>query len=249
MKKYILSFFSLLRFPRHLMFLSGAYFRYFLGIKTKPLDAKWEGFSMNKTFIRWGDGETMVALGIPMVFHFQYEHASKRLSEKMKAILAYKGDDIVIGLPREFLTQEEEKTPHLRAWIITRNLFQSKFALNSQYGDAFFFRQIGSYEKFLEMYKNKKIFLITNSDSIKKIKNDGRLPLLGTYAIPKSHAFDSYDRLKKEISEKIRKIEDKKNMVLIIAGWPMAKVLAYEFTTEYWYICHDTGQFFDLFLK
>lgn len=139
----------------------------------------------------------MVALGIPMVFVYQYENSSRRLSEKMKQILAYRGEDIVIGLAREFLSEEEDKTPHLRAWIITRALFQSKFALNSQYGDAFFFRQIGSYERFLEMYRDKKVFLITNQDSIDKIKNDGRLPLLGSFTIPKSHAFDSYDELKK----------------------------------------------------
>jgi hypothetical protein len=116
------------------------------------------------------------------------------------------------------LSQEEDKTPHLRAWIITRALFQSKFTLNSEYGDAFFFRQIGSYEKFLDMYKEKKVFLITNTDSIAKIQNDGRLSLLGFYAIPKSHAFDSYDTLKKEIIEKIDTIEDRGNMVLILAG-------------------------------
>lgn len=249
MKKYILSFISLLQFPSHLIFIFSVYIKYFLGVKTKPLNVQWDGFSMNKTFIRWGDGETMVALGIPMVFYFQYEHSSKRLSDKMKSILSYKGNDIVIGLAREFLSQEEEKTPHLRAWIITRALFQSKFALNSHYGDAFFFRQIGSYEKFLEMYKKKKVFLITNSDSIEKIQNDGRLPLLGTYAIPKSHAFDSYDVLKKEIIEKLDSLEDKKNMILILAWWPMAKVLAYDLTIEFGYISHDTGQFFDLFLK
>lgn len=103
----------------------------------------------------------------------------------------------MIGLAREFLSQEEDQTPHLRSWIITRALFQSKFALNSQYGDAFFFRQIGSYEKFLEMYEDKRVFLITNQSSIDKITYDGRLPLLGTFAIPSSHAFDSYDDLKK----------------------------------------------------
>ena len=173
---------------------------------------------MDKTFIRWGDGETMVALGIPMVFYFQYEHSSKRLSEKMKEILAYKGKNIVIGLAREFLSQEEDKTSHLRAWIITRALFQSKFNQSAQYGDAFFFRQIGSYEKFLEMYKEKQVFLITNSDSIAKIENDGRLPLLGSYAIPKSHAFDTYDFLKKEILERLDVFEKNDNMVIIMAG-------------------------------
>lgn len=249
MKKYILSLLSLLRFPSHLVFIFGVYIKYFLWIKTKPLNVKWDGFSMDKTFIRWGDGETMVALGIPMVFYFQYEHSSKRLSEKMKEILAYKGKNIVIGLAREFLSQEEDKTSHLRAWIITRALFQSKFNQSAQYGDAFFFRQIGSYEKFLEMYKEKQVFLITNSDSIAKIENDGRLPLLGSYAIPKSHAFDTYDFLKKEILERLDVFEKNDNMVIIMAGWPMAKVLAYDLTLEKWYISHDTGQFFDLFLK
>ncbi len=204
---------------------------------------------MEKTFIRWGDGETMVALGIPMVFVYKYEHSSRRLSEKMKAILSYEGKDIVIGLAREFLSQDEDQTPHLRAWIITRALFQSNFISNSQYGDAFFFRQIGSYEKFLEMYREKRIFLITNSDSIQKIQNDGRLPLLGTFAIPKTHAFDSYDILKKEIIFAFDGLEDTSHMVIILAGWPMAKVLAYDLTIEYGYICHDTGQFFDLFLQ
>jgi hypothetical protein len=37
-------------------------------------------------------------------------------------------------------------------------------------------------------------------------------------------------------------------MVIIVSWGPMAKVLAYDLTTEYRYICHDTGQFFDLFL-
>ena len=173
---------------------------------------------MEKTFIRWGDGETMVALGIPMVFVYQYEQSSRKLSEKMKAILSYQGIDIVIGLAREFLAQDEEKTPHLRAWIITRALFQSKFISNAQYGDAFFFRQIGSYEKFLDMYREKKVFLITNSDSIQKIQKDGRLPLLGSFAIPKSHAFDAYDVLKKDIIATLDMIEDTSQMVIILAG-------------------------------
>lgn len=167
----------------------------------------------------------------------------------MKQILSYQGDDIVIGLAREFLSQEEDKTPHLRAWIITRNLFQSGFAHNKQHGDAFFFRQIGSYEKFLDMYRDKKIFLITNENSINKIKMDGRMPLVGTFTIPPSHAFDSYDVLKKWVIEELEKIPDKTNMIIIIAGGPMAKVLAYELTIEYHFVCHDTGQFFDLFLK
>ncbi len=248
MKKYILSIIALLQFPSHLFFLIWVYLKYFLGIKTKPLSVEWDGFSLEKTFIRWWDGETMVTLGIPMVFVYQYEHSSPRLSEKMKQILAYRGDDIVIGLAREFLSQDESITPHLRAWIITRALFQSDFTQNSQYGDAFFFRQIGSYEKFTQMYQEKKIFLITNQDSIDKIVRDARLPLIGTFTLPKSHAFDSYDILKAWAVEALGRIEDKKDMVIILAGWPMAKVLAYDLTTEYRYVCHDTGQFFDLFL-
>lgn len=248
MNKYVYSFFSLLKFPKHLFFLFWVYIRFFLGVKTKPFQGVWRDFDINKTFIRWWDGETMVALGIPMVFYFQFERSSKRLANKMKAILSYEGDDIIIWLPKEFLIQEEDKTPHIRAWIITRNLFQSKFTLNSQYWDAFFFRQIGSYENFLRMYEKKKVFLITNSDSIAKIEKDRRLPLLWSFAIPKSHAFDSYNTLKTQILEKLSGIGDKKDMIIILAGGPMAKVLAYDLTTEYHYVCHDTGQFFDLFL-
>lgn len=166
----------------------------------------------------------------------------------MKEILSYTGDDIIIWLAREFLVQEEKDTPHLRAWIITRALFQSGYIKNTHYGDAFFFRQIGSYERFLDMYKDKKVFLITNADSIEKIKKDTRLPLIGSFAIPKSHAFDSYDTLKPQILSALDSIEDKQNMVIIVSWGPMAKVLAYDLTTEYRYICHDTGQFFDLFL-
>lgn len=89
MKKYIVSLLSLLRFPAHLLFLTGVYSRYFLGIKTKPLNADWNAFSLEKSFIRWGDGETMVALGMPMVFTYKYENSSPKLSDKMKRILSY----------------------------------------------------------------------------------------------------------------------------------------------------------------
>ncbi len=249
MKKYFVSFFSLLSFPSHLLFLIWVYFRYMIGMKTKPLNVDWNAFSMDKTFIRWGDGETMVALGMPMVFTFQYEKSSKRLSEKMKSILAYAGDRIVIGLPKEYLIKEEDDTKDMRAWIITRNFFQSKFNACKSYDDAFFYRHLANYENFLKLYEWKKIFLVTNQDSIDKISSDGRLPTVWHYAIPGKNAFDSYDDFKWGIIWNLNALPDRNDLIVLISGWPAWKVLAFELTTEFGYVCHDVGQFFDLYLK
>lgn len=248
MKKYFLTLLALLRFPSSLIFLAKVYISYFLGLESKPLTIGGGEFSMQKSFIRWGDGETMACLGIPFIFSFDYERSSKRLAKKMKEILSYTGDNIVIGVATDFLTKPEKETTFLRSWIITRHLFGSNFSKNKHFDDAFFFRKLKDYESFLELYKWKKVFMVTNQASINKILRDGRLEVVGSYALPPKNAFDIYDTAKPAVIEALQK-ENAKDVIVMLAGGPMAKVLAYDLTTEYGYTCHDTGQFFDLFLQ
>lgn len=134
--------------PKTFIFLLATYFRHYCGIKTYPLHVKTTPFDIGRSFIRWGDGETLMLLGIS----FSYENGSRKLSKKFESILQYSGNKFVLALPLFFIEKQEEETPHMKSWIITRRYFNQYLDLSRMYGDSFFFRNLAGIEAFKKLY-------------------------------------------------------------------------------------------------
>ncbi len=240
MNKYCKNIFYIFKNKKTGIFIIYSYFKYFIWIKTKPIFIKKISFDSNKTFIRWWDGETLTLLWIS----FLYEDSSSEFSNKFLKILNYKWDKFILWLPLLYLENNEENTPFLRAWLITRNYFNKVNLWNKGYWDAFFFINLWNISKFINIYKNKKIFLVSNIKTINKVRTINDLSCIWFQEIPEKKSYKLYNEIKNGILDKVNKLETD-NLVIIISWWPVAKILAYELTIEYNYICHDVWSYFD----
>lgn len=226
--------------PSVFLFLFSSYLKYFFSIKTKPIVLNKIWFNIDRSFIRWWDWETLILLGISFI----YEDWNPELSRKFLKILNYKWDDFILWLPFLYIQDEEENTSYLRSWIITRNYFNKIQFSKKEYWDAFYFINLWNISKFIELYKNKKIFLISNVNTIDKSKKIKNLNFVWFQEIPDKKSYKLYNKIKNQTIEKLNLLE-KKDLIIIISWWPLAKVLSYDLTIDLNYVCHDVWSYFD----
>lgn len=238
---YLKIIFDILKNPKTWVFLFFCYFKYFIWIKTKPIILNKVEFNPNKSFIRWWDWESLMLLWLT----FFYEEWNIELSTKFNKILNYKWNKFILWLPFLFIENEEKATIFLRAWLITRNYFNKiKLSLNNKYWDAFYFINLWNIWNFINIYNAKKLFLVSNIKTINKVKNISELNFVWFQEIPEKNSYKLFHDIKKDILNKLKNI-DEKNLVIIISWWPIAKVLAYDLTINFNYVCHDVWSYFD----
>jgi len=244
-KKIYIHFIDIIKSPFLLFFLIYKYFYLFFFKKTKKIILEWKILkpSLEKTFIRWWDWETNMALGIS----FSFEKSSFNLKKYFKYILNYSWDKIILWLPLKFILFDENKTEFIKVWRTTRLFFYLFLDKNKNYWDAFFFRDIWSLDNFKNFYKRKKIFLISNKNTLEKV-NWIMNNIIDTYEIPFNNTFKNYKNIKISILKKILKL-DKQNLIIMISWGPFAKVLSYDLTIENNFVCHDVWAIFDIYLK
>lgn len=243
--KILLHFIDIIKSPYLLLFLLYKYiFFVFLWFKTKPIsNIDLIKPSLEKTFIRWWDWETNAALWIT----FSFERSSTKLKNYLNNIINYKWDKILIWLPIKFISKSEKETDFLNIWKTTRIFLKNVINTNKEYWDAFFFREILSIDKFVDFYSWKKLFFISNKNTINKI-NKYKINNVWTFIIPDKNSFDNYINLKGEILDKIVLL-DNQETIIIVSWWPFAKALCYDLTKDNNFVCHDVWAIFDIYLK
>ena len=246
-KKIILHFFDIIKSPYLLIFLIYKYiFFVIFWFKTKAIsNIKLIKPSLEKTFIRWWDWETNAVLWIS----FSFEKSSKKLKKYLKNIIQYKNNDLLIWLPIKFISNNEKNTKDLNIWMNTRIYLNLNLNLNKnkEYWDALFFRDIWSIENFINFYKWKKLFIVSNKNTINKVNNN--IENIWTYEIPYRNSFNNYFNIKRNLLEKLNLLSNKKDLIILVSWWPFAKALCYDLTVENNFICHDIGAIFDIYLK
>ena len=232
---------DMLQRPKTLYILLVAYISFFLNIRTKPIKLKVIDFNINKSFIRWWDGETLILLWIS----FSYQKASFELSRKFKEFFYCNSNKVILWMPIEYITKKEEQTKYLRARLITRYYLNKHIDRRRKYWDAFYFINLGNISVFKNLYKWKKLFIVANNETIKKIKeSDLKNNIIWYNEIPYRNAYLKYNEIKQSILRDLENI-DRNNLIIIISSWPTAKVLCYDLTIEEDFICHDVGSYFD----
>lgn len=252
-KSYLICLRELSKHPSNFFFVLYSYIKYFVWIPTKPLHIIPKDFDINKTLIRWWDGETMAALTIPFVFSYDYEKANKQLSIQLLNLLeqSLKQKDIQFAIGTKYYIYPEKQTENLRCYILSRRLLQKYIQKSSIITEQLFFRNIGSYDKFQNLYKDFNILLVTNQQTIKKVKAHWKLNIIESYAIPSKNSFDQLDTIKQSL-DKILKTNNgisKNKTRTLISGWPTGKLIALYLHQKHNIISHDVGAVFDIYLK
>jgi len=243
--KLIMHIIDIIKNPYLLTFLLYKYLYFiFLWKKTKPifLEQKIISPDLEKSFIRWWDGETNAALWIS----FSFEKSSYKLKEYLNNIIKYNWNDIILWLPIDFILKEEKDTKYLKIWRTTRLYLWLKLNITKKYWDAFFFRKMKNINEFQNFYKHKQIFIISNKKTLEKTKNS--IVSIWNFEIPYRNSFDNYNNIKNELVNKLDSFKKVDNLLILISWWPFAKALIYDLTIESKFVCHDVWAVFDIYL-
>ncbi len=233
---------DLLLFPKWAYFVFMSYFTYFFWY-SPPTFYKKTQFNPDRSFIRWGDGETLMYLWIS----FDYQKSNNVLKKYFSLIAYTDMPNIVVWLPFRFLEKPIHETPYIRAWIISRYIIPRIFSSTREYWDAFFFRDIPNLDAFLWIYSSYSVFFIVNQKTYDKILKQSKwINIQGVHILPEINAFDNYESTIQILLQNLWKMNSEKTRILISA-WPTAKALVYDLTKN-WYIVHDTGAVFDKLL-
>lgn len=205
----------------------------------------------NKGIIRWGDGETSIALNQPIYF----QEANIDLANSMNEIIDSYSEEspFILALPNEFLTKNI-LSYNLRTnfiWLKSRGLLRKKIKSNVIYGDSFLFRNYiikpkQLYEDLFEQIWSKfNVFIIVSgnyidlNDTMKFFSNKS----IYRVQIPKENAYKVIDNIEFSIDNVIAENNLKyENTSIIFSGGPVAKILAYKYSNR-GYTCYDIGFF------
>lgn len=231
--------------PSLFVFFIRKYCNVLIGNKTKAIKIHHINVpTIEKTFIRWWDGETNAVLWIS----FSFENSSPLLRKYLHKVITYTWDDMLIWLPLDYIQYDEKNTDNVALWRTTRIFLAEHINKNNTYWDAFYFRNMKSVDEFSKFYQWKQLIIISNGNTLEKIR--GKIEnVIGIFEIPYRNSFDNYTHLQQEIKNYIGSIiSDKNNTVIIVSWWPFAKALCYDLTKDSQFICHDVGAIFDLYL-
>ncbi|MFH1188281.1 MAG: GT-D fold domain-containing glycosyltransferase [bacterium] len=184
-----------------------------------------------KSIIRLGDGEINLFHGFKNHYHF----FSPSLKDMIKKIItSYSSESLyILSVPRfiNVSNQELKMIGKLSVWLPLKVVFLLLFPKKISYMDSHNFYYDEYFENFLTpLFVNKKIIFVTNGKTIKKQKQNTKLPWKDIVYIetPETDALISYDNIVTLINKEIKK-HNSKDVVLFIAMGPVGKYLIYEY--------------------
>lgn len=205
-----------------------------------------------KSFIRLGDGEFILAAGGRDII---FQKADTKLQERLLEILDCEDDRIMLGITSAFWYRvrpirnewDWEMEEYAPARIVAdKHLKQEKMYYDAEVSLTYGLRALEHsniehtsewYDKWRSIWAGKKVAVVCGKSIFDKIENNifdnaGSIQYIYT---PSVDAFASYD----SIYEQVRKI-DKETLICLIVG-PTAKVLAYDLTVKDGFRCLDVG--------
>lgn len=210
----------------------------------------------NKSIIRWGDGESLVLMGVDI--HFQ-ESVSLLRKKLLNIINTYsESSPYYICLPDRFLTcttsdlkkTESPKGNFYQMHKNTRYIFFRKFPSNQLYLSHYLFK-LGAKSNMsllLSVFDQYENYIVIKSDKeivdkfFSKYLNNCDYEIV---PIPNQNAFSVYDDIFAETIATSKKLTAKKeHQVILISAGPCAKVLAHDLALR-GYVAYDIGKFFE----
>lgn len=199
-----------------------------------------KGYSL----IRLGDGEANIILDLRNIYHNYDVKLKKMLLSIIKGY--HKDSGYILAVPKfiKFSNKELRSIGKLNVWLPFKIIFLRFFQKNIPYLDSHSF-YYDSYFKnvVLPVFKDKKIFFITNNQTINKQKNNPDFLKDNVFFIvaPDRDALNYYGELKKEIDLKLFNFSPQE-VVLLFAVGPVGKYLIWEYTLRR-YQGIDIGKF------
>lgn len=200
-----------------------------------------------KSLIRMGDGETYI------IHHgsIGYEpYSSKLRDDLLKIIKEYKASShYVLCLPEMDINKSNKELiekDRFQCWLPLKVLYSQIFPKDVVYGDAVTF-YYGAFRTFFpELIQWRKLIIVTNKDIIKTLNQDFLQWSIWYEVIitPDTNSYIHKSEIIKAIQSYIPDSIDP-SILLILACWPLSKVLAYEFSNQ-WVQSIDIGRGIEL---
>lgn len=186
------------------------------------------------SLVRWGDGETEIAIGRDIY----YQSASERLADALSGILDQADDKVVVGLPGRVLRGTLSPALYTSGWLKTRWLWAARARRDATYADAFMFRDAPRQALALinEIAARKSKVMVVSS-------HGDDLALLGSaegkaiwIKVPSTDAYACVESVCAAVRSAA--VEEASTLVLVAAG-PAAKVIVSRLSAEF--VCWDVG--------
>lgn len=187
-----------------------------------------------KSICRYGDGEFKLIYGHDLAF----QKASEELSQRLKAILIEKDENIMVGIPNKFGKLEEETPGSADFWrrflVYNRPIIYPLLDFNKQYFDSEVSRSyMGKKDKseskkifdgFKKLVENKNLIIVEGKYSRLGYNNDlfSKAKSIKRILCPAQNAYSKYNEILAECKQ-----YSKDNLFIIALG-PTATILAYD---------------------
>jgi hypothetical protein len=198
-------------------------------------------FLEGKSFIRLGDGEINLLLGLRNV----YQAFSESLREGMRSLIRdYRADcPYVLGIPRSITRTNRElaERNRLHIWMPFKVFFWWMFPKTVSYMDAHAFYYDRYFERvFAPLMLDKHVIVVTNAGIIQKMRMNARIPWkhMDYIETPAEQALGAYETIAGEIA---RKVVRKEQAVLLFGLGPLGKTMMKEYS-EKGYQSIDVGR-------
>ncbi len=188
-------------------------------------DSLYKTISSGKSLARYGDGEFKLMMGE----NISFQKADEKLSERLKTILKYENDNLLVGIidifgypPSDYMRKvavgcREEVYKHLnfkKEYIDSMFTRRVKFVSKEQGMDYF--------SKIKQLWKNKDIVIVEGAGSRLGVGNDlfSNTKSIKRILCPIKDAFSKYDEILEEC------LKQEMDKMFILALGPTATVLA-----------------------
>jgi len=204
----------------------------------------------DKSFIRWGDGESAILYGSDLMF----QDYNPKLKREMILFLKdhVNSDKYILGISHHFISlslndfkNQPGKRPGM--WRTTRFIMHRYCSPASTYGDAFLFRPYSDVTNsdLQKLWQDRHVILLSSDvEHAKKIETYTNAKTIHQIIIPPKNCFQVITELEKETLDLIKDLSfDSFNIRVLISGGPGGKVLAHRLIKK-GYIVYDVGNYF-----
>jgi hypothetical protein len=204
----------------------------------------------NKSFIRWGDGESSVLYGNDLIFQ---DYVPELKKDMIKILIDHiNNENFILGVSHHFISMNLDdfnNQPGNRPsmWRTTRYIMHKFCSTRSTYGDAFLFRPLSnvSNSELKKLWQNKHVILLSSDkEHGKKIENHQDVSSVHQIRIPSNNCYQVVDDLEDKALNLIDELSfNKGNIRILISGGPGGKVLAHRLLLK-GFIVYDVGNYF-----